>query len=72
MKNRLTQEFSESDNLKKKFKKLEMNFQTVLDENTQYSEVIAEYERRLFNYEKVEAALERTSTENTQHQVALK
>ena len=66
MKDRLTQEHSEADNLKRKLKKSELNFQAVLTENTQYQEVIAEYEKRLFNYEKVEAALTKTNNENAQ------
>ena len=71
MKNRLTQNHSEADNLKRKYKKLDKKLSSVLQENQEQKSLLEEYEQRIFNYEKIAEALERTNSENAQHRQSI-
>ena len=51
MKNRFTQDLSEMESLKRKYKKLELSFQTVIDDNKELEELVKQYEQRIFNYQ---------------------
>ena len=51
MKNRFTQDLSEMENLKRKYKKLELSFQGVMEDNKELEELVKQYEQRIFNYQ---------------------
>ena len=71
MMNRLTEETSEAEKLKRKYKKLDTKLSSVVEENAEQKELIKELQQRIFNYEKIEEALEKTNVENAQHRQSI-
>ena len=71
MMNRLTEETSEAEKLKRKYKKLDTKLSSVVEENNEQKELIKELQQRIFNYEKIEEALEKTNVENAQHRQSI-
>ena len=71
MMNRLTEETSEAEKLKRKYKKLDTKLSSVVEENIEQKELIKELQQRIFNYEKIEEALEKTNVENAQHRQSI-
>ena len=71
MMNRLTEETSEAEKLKRKYKKLDTKLSSVVEENNEQKELIKKLQQRIFNYEKIEEALEKTNVENAQHRQSI-
>ena len=71
MMSRLTEETSEAEKLKRKYKKLDTKLSSVVEENIEQRELIKELQQRIFNYEKIEEALEKTNVENAQHRQSI-
>ena len=71
MMSRLTEETSEAEKLKRKYKKLDTKLSSVVEENNEQKELIKELQQRVFNYEKIEEALEKTNVENAQHRQSI-
>ena len=71
MMSRLTEETSEAEKLKRKYKKLDTKLSSVVEENIEQKELIKELQQRIFNYEKIEEALEKTNVENAQHRQSI-
>ena len=51
MKHKFSQDLSEMENLKRKYKKLELSFQGVMEDNKELEELVKQYEQRIFNYQ---------------------